>query len=297
MRAAGLDGSIAPRLIEQGATERPAPPHPARAHAATRRTSHAGAHQEAVPPRRHPQPHARRAGPGRHRLGRAPLAPEDLARLPASAAPPPLANGELAAVLTRVGLDAEPLAAAGLDPAQVQGIVARARQHLGDAIVEVRQADRRWAEARRDLDRLEGLVRAGTATPQDLGGRSPAQEALATATAARQSALTAAFAAATDGLDPAALATINAVKASRAAGWDLPAQYMASPRSQPEWVALRDALATQRINPEYGQPVPADTERLLLAEHARPATAAAHANLDRNRQTLTHAWNNAVHTP
>src|SRR4051812_42871119 len=48
--------------------------------------------------------------------------------------PDPLTNNELAVALTRLGLAAEPLAAAGCSPQEITALVGRVREHLGTAI-------------------------------------------------------------------------------------------------------------------------------------------------------------------
>src|SRR5262245_44856695 len=48
---------------------------------------------------------------------------------------------DVAAALARVGLDPEPLAAAGVSGQQVQGVVSAARAHLAESLGELKEAD------------------------------------------------------------------------------------------------------------------------------------------------------------
>ncbi len=207
----------------------------------------------------------------------------------------PLSELELAVTLTRVGLDAGPLVAAGLTTPKVQAVVAAARGHLEGSIQGLRDADEDYAAAKNSVDHLERVVRSGLATQQQKEAYTTAKTQLASAAAERQAALDTVFAEAAEGLTVGQLAVVNAIKSGRAGGWSLPTQYLAVGRDEKDWVALRDALANQDIAARLGQSPNPAAQQLILTENAAPAVASAKTNLDANLTTLTATWNQSVY--
>lgn len=210
--------------------------------------------------------------------------------------PDPLTTAETGVVLTRVGLDAASLTAAGLTTQQVQTVVSNARTHLSENIQGVRDADQGWADARKEADRLAALIQGGVATQQDLSAYATAQSTLTTAASTRQTELNAVFTAAVNGLASGPVTILNAVKASRAAGWDVPTQYLTVARDEADWVTLRGALANQRVNAKQSAAPSAAAAQVLLAEDANATVAAAKSSLDTNLTAHTSTWSAAVNT-
>ena len=58
-------------------------------------------------------------------------------------------------------------------------------------------------------------------------------------------------------------------------GWKLPAPYTRVDRTESQWVALRDALAAERIADKRGEELGSEFETLLLQVRAETATAEA----------------------
>jgi hypothetical protein len=201
----------------------------------------------------------------------------------------PPTRDELRAALLRVGLGPEPLAAAGLSTAQVKNVVANARSHLTDHGDALDAADNACNAAKASHDTLRRLVVAGKASQNDLADYNTSKSTLATATTRRDAALDALFAAATADLAQDQVATLNALAAN--ASWSVPIQYRVVTRTQAGWVALRDALANERISTKLGQDPDPDCQQLLLTENATRDVANANANIDANLDNVANAWN------
>jgi hypothetical protein len=99
----------------------------------------------------------------------------------------------------------------------------------------------------------------------------------------------------------AALATVSpeqaaSVRRAIANGtWGFSAQYLVKDRTEREWVALRDALATQRISEQDEEEVFADSARQALAAvDAEAEIAIAKTNLDTRIAEVEIAWDLAA---
>lgn len=212
----------------------------------------------------------------------------------------PATNQELAVTLSRLRLNPEPLAAAGLTAQQTTSLVSNLRSHLSTHMDAIRLADTELGNASNTVDALTRRIRAGLGSEQDVSQLASATTALNTARSSLNSLLAAAYSAATDGLGQNALSGIatsrgnlDGVAGDSGVG-GIPTQYLFSSRSETTWVNLRDALANVRISGRHNQDPNPDAQSLISSLNAEPATATAIANLNNNLSTVTAAWNNAV---
>ncbi|MCL4743430.1 MAG: hypothetical protein KJZ54_14635 [Phycisphaerales bacterium] len=210
-----------------------------------------------------------------------------------TAEPRPPTAVELAAALHRVGLAPERLAAAGLTVVETTALVQNAAAHLdGERFLALQQAEAASRDAGRDVQRLERLARSGRATENDLGDLATARAALAAAETALNAALGALSDAAADGLAGPKAARLATLRAN--AVWDLPVQYLAAPRGEAEWVALRDALANLRISARLGEDPHQGCSTLVAQCDADSGVANAKAALDANLAAVESAFNAAA---
>jgi hypothetical protein len=205
--------------------------------------------------------------------------------------PPPPVNTVFAGVLLRVGLGADVLAAAGISGEQVAALVAAVEQNCDSATLASR--DEAYIAARQTHDRLRRLIQSGKGTQEDVTARSTAEATLNTATSARDSYLATARA--------AGLATVTAEQAARVTKifanqkWGLPTQYLVKDRTEPEWVALREALAAKRISEQdEDEPLAQSAQEYLAAADAVSEVAAAKVSLDAGIASVQTAWNLAA---
>jgi hypothetical protein len=201
-------------------------------------------------------------------------------------------GAELGTHLYRVGLGPEPLAAAGVNAAQTRALVEAARLYLIDHQVDLNLADAAFASAKREHSRLERLVRSGTGTDDDVTALAQARVLLANARAQRAAELGALLDAATAGLSGQRRAALDSFSAN--APWKQPIEFLAVDRDQQDWVALREALANERIAAKRQEAPDAGAQALLQQLRADPAVSAARANLDANLLAVTAAWELAV---
>jgi hypothetical protein len=195
------------------------------------------------------------------------------------------------ATLVRAGLDSTALAAAGVSTNSVSSVLQAVATAINNDPSRLSNADTAHAAARRDVDRLKALIESGKASQEDISSYQSASTSLATATAARQAALDACFAAGAGVVSEGQRATLTAIRANRS--YELPIEFLVVNRSQQEWVNLRDALANERIEPEVGEePDPGD-QAALATWRAVNAVASAKSSTDANLASVTTSWNSA----
>lgn len=208
------------------------------------------------------------------------------------AAPSALGGTSLEDALLRVGLDGEAMAAAGLTTAQVDLAVEGVDDYLVANPDELSDADADYASARAEADRLRRLVRAGTASAQDVTDLATAESELATAITDRDAALDALCQAGLDELPTAEADLLETICLNRS--WGLPTEFLVKDRTEAQWVALREALADERISDEYGESPASASSTLLSTERADADVAAAKTDLDTNLTSIQSAWDSAV---
>jgi hypothetical protein len=207
--------------------------------------------------------------------------------------PPPMRSIELEVALRVVDLTPESLASAGLSGPDVTGLVGRARSDLSPVIEDYREAHTDFGSARAEVDRLERLVRSGLASQEQVTALTTARSAFTAANTAHDNHQGAAFTAATEeSLTGPQVAALVQIRANTA--WDLPSEYKVRSATEPEWVALRDALAAERIAQREGSEVPAGAQSVLTAWRADPAVSAARASLASNLAAVSAAYSAAV---
>lgn len=205
--------------------------------------------------------------------------------------PPPPANTAFAGVMLRVGLGADTLAAASITSAQVPALVQAVEGAHSAATVQSR--DDAYVAARQTHDRLRRLVQSGKGTQSDVASLRAAEESLTNATSARENHLASLRTAALGTLSAGQVALVERIRANRT--WGLPVQYLVKDRTEPEWVALRDALAAKRIAEEDPEEsFPQSARDYLAAADAVSEVATAKVNLDSNIAAVQTAWNTAA---
>jgi hypothetical protein len=207
---------------------------------------------------------------------------------------PPALVGDLDVKLIRAGLDAGALSAAGVSANAATALVSAANAHLTDHAAALPNADTAFTTARRESDRLKRLIESGHGSQEDVGNYQTQSATLAAATADRDAALAAIVTAATAGLSSdqkTALARIRANQSWKEVG----VEFLVVERTEAQWVALRDALAAERIAAAAGDELPQATQTLLATARANESVAAAHASLGTNLAGVTAAWNAATH--
>jgi hypothetical protein len=200
---------------------------------------------------------------------------------------------ELALALVRTGLDAESLAAVGLTAEQTGLLVSRTRTHLTSSIQVVRDADINYSAKKATVDQLQRVVQSGVATEEQKSQYVTAKSELVTLTSARQTALNAVFTAAVDGISQDTVAALGRIKTNRV--WELPCKYLIKDRSQNDWVALREALANDRVSASLGRTPDQGGQQLILSAAADASVAAAGSSLSNNLGAVTSAWSTAVY--
>jgi hypothetical protein len=207
------------------------------------------------------------------------------------APPPPLPSpAQTAIMLYSAGLAPDALAAAGVTASQTTDALLRVREQLPPLASQFDAAHNAYSAASIEHDRLERLVRSGKVTEQDIAALAAARTQLRAAAAQRDSAIEA-FVQAAD-LGPEVTARLATLGDRR--GADLPTHYRAATRPDPDWHALRQALASADIHARLGEDVPQPARAVVLANDSNPAVANALAGLQTNGPAVQAAWSQAV---
>lgn len=221
----------------------------------------------------------------------APRAPAKAAMAPAQSRMDKESNRQLKMVLTRAGLGADQLAAAGVDASRIAEVVSLARGVLGEQGGVLTAADDSYRSAKIELENLRAKVRAGGATDADTARVRAVEAALTQAEAQRRSVLTAVIAAASSVLTHE---QAQALAAMRSSPRDLPLKYRAMAPDAAKADLLRDALGRARSAGATGEDLASETATLLAQADADPASAAAQSRLATNGSAVRAAWDQAI---
>jgi len=199
-------------------------------------------------------------------------------------------------ILIRAGLDPKSLAASGIVAVGVTPILQAAADQINANPTALPQADTARAAARVQSDQLLRTIQSGLATQDDVAAYQVALANFNTATAQRQAALDATFAAATANLSAEARSTLTQIRANRGQDWsrDFPFEFLVIARQEAEWVPLRDCLANEHIAIKHPDLLSQDDQARLATWRADPAVLAAKTALDQNLAAVTDAWNTAT---
>lgn len=212
----------------------------------------------------------------------------------AKQSPVPQSISDMDVMLLRASLDARALAAAGLSANTTTALVQAASSYVGAHPSALSSADAAYATAKREADRLKRVIESGHAGENDVQNYQLQSTALADATAQREAALNAIRAAATVNLSNEQKAVLTQIRANEA--WkEVSMEFLAVERTQAQWVALRDALAAERITASVGDTLSESATTLLATARANETVAAAKASLDTNSASIASAWSAATH--
>lgn len=208
-----------------------------------------------------------------------------------AAAQAPAIPADFKTTLIRAGLDPAAIAAAGVSSGSVSSVAQAMASAINAEPSRLASADTAYATARRDVDRLKGLIESGKAGEGDVSAYQSASTSLASASSARQAALDAYFDAGAAVLSAGQRATLGRIRANRA--YVLPIEFLVVERSQQEWVDLRDALANERVSAKLGEDPDSGDQAALATWRAVGVVASAKSSSDTNLATITSSWNSA----
>ena len=198
--------------------------------------------------------------------------------------------------LTRAGLDPAALAASGVAPGGVSAVLQAAADELNAHPGTLPTADASYAAARIESDRLRTQIQSGQASQEEIGSYQTQMANLSSATSARASALDAVFAAATASLTAPQRAALTQIRANRAVDHsrDFPIEFLVIERTEAQWVALRDALANEKLAIKYPDLLSEAAQSSLATWRSEPSVAAARTSFVANLTAVTASWNTAA---
>jgi hypothetical protein len=196
------------------------------------------------------------------------------------------------AKLLAAGLSPRALAAAGVSSISVLPTLQAAADQMNAAPIALDNAEETRSNARVAADALARKIQSGKASQEEIASYPAAKAALESAEAACQSVLDGYFTAATANLTSNQRAALITIRANKA--WTLPEQYLVVNRSESSWVALRDALANERIAVELPGSASQSCTDLLSTVRADPAVSFATTSIQTGLTQITTAWNTAA---
>jgi hypothetical protein len=194
--------------------------------------------------------------------------------------------------LLRAGLTPRALAAAGVSVNSVLPTLQAAADQMNGAPTALASADAGYASARAAADALATKIQGGKASQEEIASYPAAKTALESAEAARLSVLDGYFAAATANLTANQRTALITIRANKAVGFS--EEYLVVERTEAQWLALRDALSTERQAIELPDMASEAATQLLTAFRADPAVAFAMTSAQTGLTQITSAWNTAA---
>lgn len=185
---------------------------------------------------------------------------------------------ELEGAMLLAGLDPRALTAVGVAAQSMSAFVDAVRDAFAVHGADLTQAEARISAARVSSDALRRKIQGGKGEPEDVTAYQSALAELALAETAKTTALAACRAPAEATLSQAQRGQLARIRANK--HWELPSEFLLVDRSEVQWVALRDALANEKIAPRYGDEVAPQHATVLASARANPDVALAKTRLD-----------------
>ena len=201
-----------------------------------------------------------------------------------------VSRSDVESALFRVGLDADALTAAGVTNAnQVTGVVNAVRNQLVTSMTTVSAIESISGTARQAVDALEHRVQSGTGNEQDVTALAEARATLNTVSGQKELFLNGLFNAGVFLLSGEQQSALSTSRANRA-NWTMPTEYLTTNRSEPAWVALRAALASERIALQRGEELHPTVVAHLAEVRGEASVASAITNLASHLSATRQAW-------
>jgi hypothetical protein len=208
---------------------------------------------------------------------------------PSIAAP---SSTEVLDAMYLAGLDPKALCAVGVSAQSIAAFVAEFRDDYLLHGSELTQAEAAIATAQVSSDALRRKIQSGKGSPEDVTNYQTAMASLTAAEAARTTALAACRAGAEATLSQAQRDQLARIRSNKS--WELPMEFLLVDRTEAQWVALRDALANEKIAPRYGQQTAPEHASVLSSARSNADVAQAKTRLDSNLAATQSAFNAAL---
>lgn len=193
-------------------------------------------------------------------------------------------NVNLQDALYRCGLNPEALAAAGVTASQVGSMCDALRADIVMVQPILDAADSGVADGRRNVGRLNRIVRSGKGTTEDVAELSQCKSACDAALAERENCMNHFHAAACEVLSEAQRNTLVNIRAN--SEWKAPTPYLAVNRTPEQWMQLEEYLDVERIETRWGHDIPEEVATVLAAARADADYAAANTAYETNLAAL-----------
>lgn len=207
--------------------------------------------------------------------------------VPAIASPTDVLDGMYLA-----GLDPEALCAVGVSAQGMGAFVSEFRDDYMLHATELTQAETRIAEAQVASDALRRRIQSGKGSQEDVTAYQAALAQLAAGKTARTAALAACRAGAEATLSQAQRDQLERIRSNR--HWELPLEFLLVDRTEAQWVALRDALANEKIAPRYGQETAPEHATVLASARGNADVSTARSRLQSSLSATKSAFQSAL---
>lgn len=199
-------------------------------------------------------------------------------------------DSEIEVLMLRLGMTQEVLAGAGLNGASLQSALAAQQLDLETAVDTLSTHDAAVAEARVTMDALRRKVKSGLATDEEVTALAAAKASFESSTAARETFLQGVCAGFCEQVSSDAASTLETVLASPAWVKKLPVEYRNAERTDEEWLAIRDALASKKTHEQMGFEVPEETTTFLASLNADSTVSSTKTTCEANIAGVQSTW-------
>ncbi|MFN0207736.1 MAG: hypothetical protein ACKVS6_15620 [Planctomycetota bacterium] len=199
---------------------------------------------------------------------------------------------DIKTALYRGGLDPTALAACGVNSESVSGVVTGVETYFSNNPTALATADENYSSAKVSYEALSRKVANGNASAQDISNLATATTTLATEATARANVMNAIITAATANLNNGQKLLLTKLAANRS--WALDTHFSVVDRTQAQWVALRDAVATKKINEKYNEQIDSAAATLINTELANETVALSKTNSTNTLAGVTSAFDSEL---
>ena len=199
---------------------------------------------------------------------------------------------ELQDAMLLAGFDVKALTAVGVSANLLPSFIAAFRDTYASQAATLDQADAAFSTARVTSDALRRTIESGKGTQEDVTAYQVQVHVMDTVKAARDAALAAARAPAEALLSQTQRGQLARIRTNRT--WELPMEFLLVDRTEVQWVALRGALANEKIAPRYGEETAPAHASVLSSARSNSDVALAKSRLDTNLAAMQSAINAAI---
>lgn len=200
---------------------------------------------------------------------------------------------ELRVLIARLGLSAEAVTAAGLDAGQVTAVIERLRAKYADFVPALEMAANSQHAAGIESERLRAKIVAGRGSDADVAALAASNAQAASASRSLAAAQEAIMGDLQSIVGAQQIRSIGTIQGNHS--WNgIPLHFRVVTRSEAEWVALRNAIASRDVSARRGESPSSSSLAVISAAESDGAVVAAKARLQADTGSVAAALTTAI---